>query len=85
MDSRRAAARADQSQILHVRPVAEGRWEVRADDTPKPISKHSTQYDALTLALVLSRKAGAAVHLHDSGGRVRVLPVRGSIRPQARL
>lgn len=78
-------SRPDHPQVLHVRPSASGGtgWEVRADDGPKALSRHATQYDAIALALMLSRKSGAAVHLYDPHGRVRVLPVPGSTRPPA--
>ncbi len=72
-------------QVLHVRPSTTGAngWEVRADDGPKPISRHTTQFDAISLALMLGRKSGAAVHVHDPFGRVRVLPTPGQSRPPA--
>lgn len=71
-----------QPRVLHVRPGSAGvvGWEIRADDTPKPLSKHSNQFDAIALALMLSRKSGAAVHVHDPFGRVRVLPNRPTPR-----
>lgn len=74
----------EQPQVLQVRPSPAGTngWEIRADDAPKAISKHATQYDAIALALMLSRKSGAAVHVYDPFGRVRVLPTTSS-RPPA--
>jgi hypothetical protein len=73
----------EQPQILQVRPPSGGAsaWEIRADDTPKPISKHATEADAIALARMLSRKSGAVVHVYDQEGRYRALPTSASVRP----
>lgn len=81
-------SRPDHPAVLHVRPVVAGgtTWEICPDDAPKALSRHATQFDAIALALMLSRKSGAAVHVYDPTGRVRVLPSpNASSRPPERL
>ena len=59
-------------QTLHVLCTPRG-WEVHADGEAAPLSRHDLQADAVTLALLLSRKSGAIVVLHDDLGHEEAL------------
>ncbi len=59
-------------QTLHVFRSPRG-WEVHADGDKAPLSRHDLQLDAVTLALLLSRKSGAIVVVHDDLGHVEAL------------
>ena len=81
-------SRSDHPAILHVRPLAPlgTTWEVSADEGPEALSRHATQFEAIALAVMFSRKSGAPVHVHDVEGNVRVLPAPArSSPPPARL
>jgi hypothetical protein len=59
-------------QALHVMHGARG-WEVHADGDVAPLSRHDGKADAVALALLLSRRSGATVVLHDETGHVTEL------------
>lgn len=59
-------------QTLHILHSRRG-WEVHADGALKALSRHDLQADAVALALLLSRRNGAIVVLHDDLGHAEAL------------
>ena len=66
--------------VIHVLP-ARGRWAVREDDAPRPVSVHATATEAELAACQRAREAGiAAITIHDLYMRVRDTEVSSGIR-----
>jgi hypothetical protein len=59
-------------QTLHILHSRRG-WEVHADGELAPLSRHDRQMDAVALALLLSRRNGAIVVMHDDRGHAEAL------------
>jgi hypothetical protein len=65
------------SSIIHVEPNAAGRWIVRHDDEPQPLSEHESATAAERVARALAERDHASfVFLHDRYARIHRLPIK---------
>ena len=68
------------ASTIHVEPNSKGRWIVRHEDEPEPLSEHESATDAERVARALAQLEDASfVLLHDRYARTHHLRVgRGS-------